>query len=109
MDKDQDLFIAHCKDVLNNYNHHRKQAKEAYKLAFDDETLEYKKNNAGIIAGNKYMLEQLRLIGEENWRPEKSTGKPKPKKYRANGSVTNSGVTNNKPLPKGIQGIKLDW
>lgn len=109
MDKDQDLFIAHCKSNLSNYSHHRAKAKEAYKGAFDNEPLDYKKNNAGIIAGNKYMLEQLRLIGEENWRPEKSTGKPKPKNYTANGAPTNSGVINNKPLPKGVQGIKLDW
>lgn len=109
MDKDQDLFIAHCKSNLGNYSQHRAKAKEAYKIAFDNEQLEYKKNNAGIIAGNKYMLEQLRLIGEENWRPEKSTGKPKPKNYTANGAPTNSGVINNKPLPKGVQGIKLDW
>ena len=109
MDKDQDLFIAHCKSKLSNYSHHRAKAKEAYKDAFDNETLDYKKNNAGIIAGNKYMLEQLRLIGEENWRPEKSTGKPKPKNYTANGAPTNSGVINKKPLPKGVQGIKLDW
>jgi hypothetical protein len=107
MDKDQDLFIKHCKDTLQNYHEHQKKAKEAYKAAFDNEPLEYKKNNAGIIAGNQYMLKKLKEYGAENWRPEKATGKPKPKNYTATGAPTNSGVKPMKPLPKGMKGIQL--
>ena len=108
MDKDQDLFIKHCKDTLSHYPEHQKKAKQADRYAFDNEPLEYKKNNAGIIAGNQYMLEQLKLYDAENWRPEKSTGKPKPKNYSANGSPTNSGVKPMKQIPKGIKGIQLE-
>lgn len=107
MDKDQDLFIKHCKDTLSNYPEHQNKARQAYKIAFDNEPLEYKKNNAGIIAGNQYMLEQLKLYGAENWRPEKDNGKQKIKNYSANGTPTNSGVKPMKPIPKGMIGIQL--
>ena len=109
MDKDQEMFIAHCKAVLGGYQSHSARAKKIYREAYELEPVSYKKSNAGIIAGNSYMLEQLKLIGEENWRPEKSTGKPKPRNYSANGSQVDSGVKKMKPIPKGIQGIKLDW
>ena len=107
MDKDPAFFIKLCQDTLQNYHEHQKKAKEAYKAAFDNEPLEYKKNNAGIIAGHQYMLKKLKEYGAENWRPEKSTAKPKPKNYTATGAATNSGVKPMKPLPKGRKGIQL--
>ena len=75
MDRDQKLFIAHCREFLSNYPAHREAALSAYRKAHDAETVEHKKDNAGTRAGNLYMLERLKMVGAENWRPEK--GKPK--------------------------------
>lgn len=106
MDKDQDLFISHCKSVLPNYQKHRLEAKKAYDEAYKNEPLDYKKSNAGIIAGNSYLLSQLKITHEENWRPEK---KKQQANYKATGGAVDSGVKSMKPLPKGVNGIKLDW
>lgn len=107
MDKDQDLFIKHCKDNLHNYQKHQSEARRIYREAYENEPIEYKKNNAGVTAGNLYMLSKLKEFGAENWRPEKSTGKPKQNNYRATGAPVNSGVKPMKPLPKGMKGIVL--
>lgn len=104
MDKDQDLFISHCKSVLSNYQKHRLEAKKAYDEAYKNEPLDYKKVNAGIIAGNSYLLSQLKIIHEESWRPEK---KKQQTKYIATGGAVSSGVKPMKPLPKGMIGIQL--
>lgn len=106
MDKDQDLFIAHCKKHLGDYQRHKIEAKKLYKEAHDLEPVEHKKQNAGIIAGNRYLLSKLKEILEDNWRPEKKQDK-KPV-YTVNGAPVNSGVKPMKPIPKGMTGIKLD-
>ena len=109
-DKSQEMFIAHCKEWLGGYDYHRGKAKEAYQKSYEDEPLSYKKQNAGLRAGNLYLLEELKKIGAESWRPEKGDKKAKiPPANRATGAKVSSGVTNTKPLPKGMKGIQLDW
>lgn len=108
--KDQEIFIAHCKEWLGGYDYHKAKAKELYHQAYDAEPLDYKKQNAGMRAGNLYLLAELKNISAEKWRPEKGDKKPIQKAInRATGAKVNSGVKNMKPLPKGVQGIKLDW
>lgn len=108
--KDQEMFIAHCKEWLGGYDYHKAKAKELYHKAYDAEPFEYKKQKAGMRAGNLYLLAELKKIGAEKWRPEKGDNKPKttPAK-RATGAIVSSGVTNTNPLPKGVKGIQLDW
>jgi len=108
--KDQEMFINHCKERLGGYDYHRAKAKEFFNLAYDAEPFEYKKQNAGIRAGNLYLLAELKKVDAEKWRQEKGDNKPKtPPAQKATGEKVNSGVKNMKPLPKGMQGIKLDW
>ena len=105
MDKDQKAFLAHCQNKLQNYNGHMKKAKELYRIAFDNEPIQHKKDNAGIISANKYMLSQLRLIFEYEWRPQKKQNNKIT--YTATGAAVNSGVKPMKPIPKGMKGIVL--
>lgn len=111
MDKDQKAFIKHCRDVFGaRYGALRIEAQRASQSAKSREPVSYKKDNAGLKAGNLLLLSELEKIGCEVWRVDKNGNKPVSKHtHRATGANVNSGVVNNNPLPQGVKGIKLDW
>ena len=45
-DKDQNIFINHCKEWLGSYDYHRSKAKELFNLAYNAEPFEYKKQTS---------------------------------------------------------------
>lgn len=73
-DKSQEMFLRHCWYHLDE-RYHRPIVRDKYKQAYNQEPLEYKKVNAGIRAGNLYLLGELKALGVENWRPEKEENK----------------------------------
>lgn len=113
MDKDQKLFIAHCREVFQEaYGQMRIQVMRRYNEGYANEPIEYKKHNAGIRAGNLYLLSELKKVGAEKWRPEKEVKqkekpKPAPPARQATGQKVSSGVKPMKPLPPGMTGIQL--
>lgn len=113
MDKDQKTFIAHCREVFQEaYGQMRIEVMRRYNEAFAKEPIEYKKHNAGVRAGNLYLLNELKKVGAEKWRPEKEVKqkekpKPTPPARKPTGQKVSSGVKPMKPLPPGMTGIQL--
>ena len=109
MDKDQDLFIKHCRTVFGgNYGNLRIEARRRHDQAVNKEPVSYKKKGAGIKAGNLFLLGELKKVGEENWRPQKGeVNGVKKSTARATGASVSSGVKQMQPLPKGMKGIQL--
>lgn len=77
-DKAQKDFEAHCSEWLD-MSKYLKPAQQEYFKAYEAESVSHKKDNAGMRAMNLYLLGQLKLVGAENWRPDKDGKRPKPK------------------------------
>lgn len=109
MDKDQELFIKHCRNVFGgSYGNLRIEARRRHDKAVNAEPISYKKKGAGIKAGNLFLLGELKKLGEENWRPQKGVDNGvKKSTARATGAAVSSGVKPMQPLPKGMNGIQL--
>lgn len=70
IDKAQQEFEKHCSEWLD-MDSHLEPAQAEYWKAFNSETVEHKKKNAGQRALNLYLLSELKKIGAHVWQKDK--------------------------------------
>lgn len=109
---DQAIFEAHCSEHLN-MREHLPIAQRKYQEAFDNHPIDYQKKNKALAAMNNYLLQQLKAIGWQDWRPDKQGKKPARVTPQKAGELTQEdkqavAYKQKGEMPKGM-GIKLDW
>ena len=107
-DRDQSAFEKHCIENLGDkLKFILPIAQDAYQEAYDDENCEHKKDNQGTRAMNLVLLDELKNIGCEQWRPSKDGKKPErrhiPRQQLTQGERENIGAKSNN-MPKKYQG-----
>lgn len=108
---DQEIFEDHCSEHLT-MSEHLPIAQQKYQEAFDNHPIDYQKKNKALAAMNNYLLQQLKAIGWQDWRPNKEGKKPL-RRAPQQGKLTEQeraavAHKSTKEIPKGM-GIKLDW
>lgn len=112
---DQVIFESHCKACLgSDFSGTWSEAVATYNKtlssSLESGISQATSENIAFRSANLVMLSALKRIGMEEWRPNKKGDNGVIKSTaKATGKPTSSGVVNNKPLPNGMKGIKLDW
>lgn len=109
---DQFLFESHCKEHLSDFKNIWNEASKKYndtlELLKDEDMHQARKQNIATREGNLILVKYLTDIGMQEWRPKKGD-KVNGHNQKATGGAVSSGVKPMQPIPKGVQGIKLDW